>query len=128
MRAFAALICGVWVAASSAFAQSPAPKVTPLLQESISGLPDKIFVTLSMEWPVGAALPRHTHPGDEYGSVIAGAFMVKIGSEDWKTYHAGQSWHVPAGVVHESKNDVDGTKTINSLIVEKGKPLSQPAP
>ena len=53
--------------------------------------------------------------------------MVKQGSEDWKTYSAGQSWHVPAGVVHESKNDTQGTKTINSFIVEKGKPLINPA-
>jgi quercetin dioxygenase-like cupin family protein len=98
-----------------------------LVKQGVSAQPDKEFLMLSIEWPIGAATPRHTHLGDEYGVVLEGAYMVKQGSEDWKTYSAGQSWHVPAGVVHESKNDTRGTKTINSFIVEKDKPLINPA-
>jgi hypothetical protein len=38
---------------------------------------------------------------------------------------ACESWHVPAGVVHESKPESAG-KTINAFIVERGKPLINP--
>jgi len=128
MRTQALIALGVSVGLSSAWAQQPAPKLTPLIKESVSGQPDKEFLAVNIDWPVGAATPRHTHLGDEYGMVMQGSFMVKQGSDDWKTYAVGQSWHVPAGVVHESKNAVDGTKTMNFFIVEKGKPLIQPVP
>ena len=59
------------------------------------------------------------------GSVIEGSYSVKQGDGDWKTYKPGESWHVPAGVVHESKPESAG-KTINAFIVEKGKPLINP--
>jgi quercetin dioxygenase-like cupin family protein len=126
VRILALIALGVSIGVSSALAQQPTSKVTRLLNESVSGQPDKEFQVLSIEWPLGSGTPRHTHLGDEYVVVMAGAFMVKQGSEDWKTYTAGQSWHVPAGVVHESKSTVEGTKTINCFIVEKGKPLVQP--
>jgi hypothetical protein len=35
--------------------------------------------------------------------------MVKQGSEDWKTYKAGQSWHVPAGVVSTFPREITET-------------------
>jgi quercetin dioxygenase-like cupin family protein len=96
------------------------------MEVPVSGQPDKEFVLLSIEWPPGSISPLHTHPGDEYGTVIAGTYAVKQGNGEWKTYKAGEAWHVPAGVVHESKNTTFGTKTMNAYIVDKGKPLIQP--
>ena len=101
------------------------PKIVTLHKSPVSGQPDKEFLLLSIEWPAGARTPAHTHLGDEYGSVIEGSYNVKQGDGDWKTYHPGESWHVPAGVVHESKPESAG-KTINGFIVEKGKPLINP--
>jgi hypothetical protein len=68
-----------------------------------------------------SGLTPHTHLGDEYGTV--GSYIVKQGDNEAKTYNAGESWHVPAGVVHESKNAAPITKTMNAFIVEKDKPL-----
>jgi quercetin dioxygenase-like cupin family protein len=79
-------------------------------------------VLLSIEWPSGSTAPRHTHPGDEYGTVVTGTYAVKQGDGDWKNYKSGESWHVPAGVVHESKNTSFGTRTMNAYILDKGKP------
>jgi quercetin dioxygenase-like cupin family protein len=114
------------LACSASSAQQVQPKITPLMEAPISGQPDKEFVLLSIEWPPGSTSPWHTHPGDEYGTVITGSYAVKQGNGEWKTYTAGETWHVPAGVVHEPKTVTIGTKTIDAYIVEKGKPLIQP--
>jgi quercetin dioxygenase-like cupin family protein len=128
MRIF--LMTAVAVSLLSAVAlaqqQTAAPKMTPIAKAAISGQPDKEFISLIVEWPTGASTAAHTHLGDEYGYVLEGSYMVKQSPGDWTTYAAGQSWHVPAGVVHESKPSSPGTKTINSFIVEKGKPLINP--
>ena len=114
------------LACTSVYAQQqPAPKIVTLHKSPVSGQPDKEFLLLSIEWPAGARTPAHTHLGDEYDSVIEGSYSVKQGDGDWKTYNPGESWHVPAGVVHESKPESAG-KTINAFIVEKGKPLINP--
>jgi quercetin dioxygenase-like cupin family protein len=127
VRVLSAIVLVMSLGISSAFAQQlPAPKITPLVKAPVSGQPDKEFITVSAEWQAGAGLRPHTHLGDEYGIVMEGAYTVKQGSGDWVTYNKGQSWHVPAGVVHESKVTVEGTKTINSFIVEKDKPLTHP--
>jgi quercetin dioxygenase-like cupin family protein len=91
------------------------------LRLPVSGQPDKEFVFVSIEWPAERVTPPHTHLGDEYGTV--GSYIVKQGDNEAKTYNAGESWHVPAGVVHESKNAAPITKTMNTFIVEKDKPL-----
>lgn len=112
--------------AASYAQQSPQPKITPVIQSSISGQTDKEFALVSIEWPPGSTSPRHTHPGDEYGTVILGALSVKLENGDWKTFKQGEAWHVPAGVVHEAKNTTFGiTRTMNAYVVEKGKSLIQ---
>jgi len=120
-----ALGLSVVVLCTSGYAQQPAPKIVTLHKSPVSGQPDKEFLLLSIEWPAGARAPAHTHFGDEYGSVIEGSYSVKQGDGEWKTCNAGESWHVPAGVVHESKPE-SASKTINGFIVEKGKPLINP--
>jgi mannose-6-phosphate isomerase-like protein (cupin superfamily) len=48
---------------------------------------------------------------------------------EWKALTTGQSYYVPAGVVHETKNTGDTpTKAYNVFVVEKGKPRVAPAP
>ena len=82
------------------------PKIVTLHKSPVSGQPDKEFLLLSIEWRRERGTPAHTHLGDEYGSVIEGSYNVKQGDGDWKTYHPGVLWHVPAGVVHEFKPEI----------------------
>src|SRR5712671_1684506 len=103
VRLLNAIALSLLLTCSASYAQQPQPKITPLLEVPVSGQPDKEFVLLSIEWPPGSISPPHTHPGDEYGTVIAGSYAVKQGNGEWKTYKVGEAWHVPAGVVHESK-------------------------
>jgi quercetin dioxygenase-like cupin family protein len=106
-----------------------APKVTPLVADAqVTGIPDKVFVLLTADWAPGVTTGRRTHPGDEYGSVAEGTLVTRQDGGEWKTVAAGQSYYVPANIVHETKNIGDKpAKSYNAFVVEKGKPRATPA-
>jgi quercetin dioxygenase-like cupin family protein len=111
-------------------AQQPpasAPTITPLLKAPLTGDPTKETVMIRGDWPPNVSTGRHTHPGDEYGTVIEGTVMSQDEGGEWKTYSAGQSYYKVKGVVHETKTGDQPAKTLNVFVVEKGKPLAQPA-
>ncbi|MDB5368266.1 MAG: cupin protein [Rhodospirillales bacterium] len=106
-------------------ADAPAPQPTRLLTEPLTGLPDKQVVMVDVTWGPDAALGPHTHPGDEYGTVISGEFTVRTADGAWRTLKAGESFHNNAGVVHEGKNDgKEPARTIQTYVVEAGQPLT----
>jgi quercetin dioxygenase-like cupin family protein len=111
-----------------ALAQEPLrPKPTVLITQPVAGLPDKEFLMISVEVPPGATSGLHTHPGDEYGTIVEGTLMVKIGKEDFKAVTVGQTFNAPQGTPMDIKNTSNQTvKVINILINEKGKPRSTP--
>ena len=59
--------------------------------------------------------------------MLEGAVISQDQGGDWKTYKVGDSYHKVSGVVHETKSGDQPAKTINIFVVEKGKPLVQPA-
>jgi quercetin dioxygenase-like cupin family protein len=123
----------VFLAAAPLYAQqAPLPTVTPPLglkatvlvtETQVTGAPDKVFVLLTAEFAPGSTTRRHLHPGDEYGTVVEGTIVTQQVGGEWKTVTAGESYYVPAWVVHETKNITDKpAKTYNAFIIEKGKP------
>jgi quercetin dioxygenase-like cupin family protein len=117
----------LFLALGAALAQQ-GPNVTTLVSEAaVTGVPEKVFTLIAAEWPPGVSTGRHTHPGDEYGTVVEGEVVTRQDGADWKTVKAGQSYYVPAGIVHETKNMGERTaRTYNGFIVEKGKPRATP--
>jgi quercetin dioxygenase-like cupin family protein len=130
MRRFVTICATVLViAAGSTLAQqAQAPNVTTLVSEaSVTGVPDKVFTLITADWPPGVTTGRHTHPGDEYGTVTEGTLVTRQEGGEWKTVTAGQSYYVPGGVVHETKNEGRmPAKSYNAFIIEKGKPRATP--
>lgn len=107
--------------------EAPTLKLTPLQKEPLTGQPDKEVVSVMVEWPPGSATGVHTHPGDEYTTVLEGEVVGRKEGAEPKTYTAGQSYHNEPGVVHEAYNKASApAKTFNVFVVEKGKPLTQP--
>lgn len=51
--------------------------------------------------PEGAEVPPHSH-GEQWGAVLEGEVELTIGGET-KTYRKGDTYHIPAGVVHGAK-------------------------
>jgi quercetin dioxygenase-like cupin family protein len=127
MKLSSILALSLLLACSASQAQQPPlPKITPIMQEPITGQPDKEFVLLSIEWPPDSVGPLHSHPGDEYGVVVKGVYAIRELNGQWKTYKAGEGFHLRAGVVHEDKNMTVNTSTMHSYVVDKGKTLIQP--
>jgi quercetin dioxygenase-like cupin family protein len=115
--------------AGAALAQQGPNVNTLVLEQPVSGAPEKVFTMITAEFLPGVSIGRHTHPGDEYGTVVEGTVLTRQDGGEWKTVGVGQSYYVPAGVVHETKCMGDRTaRTYNGFIVEKGKPRATPAP
>ena len=107
-------------------ALAPPYKVTPLLKSTVSGDLAKESIIIGVEWPPNVTTGRHSHPGDEYATVTEGELLTRADGGEWRTIAAGQAYHQPAGVVHETKTGGKPAKSIGVLVVEKGKPLVMP--
>lgn len=86
-------------------------------------------VVARVEVAPGAKAGRHTHPGDEISYVLEGEATLLIDGQAPRTVKAGESFVIPAGVVHDAHNDgAAPIKLVGVYVVEKGKPLATPAP
>ena len=134
MRKVAGVVIGAALISTLAFSMSsaqqpplaPPYKVTPLLKSSVSGDASREALMISVEWPANTTTGRHTHPGDEYATVLEGELLTRADGGEWRTIAAGQAYHQPAGIVHETKTGDKPARSIGVLVVEKGKPLVAP--
>jgi quercetin dioxygenase-like cupin family protein len=126
----ATLLVGVAlaVAAGTLFAQATGLTRTLVGRGDVS-VPGREAVVARVEVAPGAKAGRHTHPGDEISYVIEGTAQLLIDGQAPRTVKAGESFIIPAGVVHDAHNDSDAPiKLVGVYVVEKGKPLASPAP
>jgi quercetin dioxygenase-like cupin family protein len=112
------------------FAQdaAPPPKVKLLMKnEVVSSVPSKEAYMIDIDWGVGSSTGRHIHPGDEYAEIVEGELQLNIEGQPAKIVKAGETYHNLAGIVHETKN-VSGkpARSIAVLIIDKGKPITEP--
>ena len=75
----------------------------------------------------GTCVGRHTHPGNSNSYVLEGETILKIDGTPDQHLKAGDSMQISAGVPHDDCT-TSGVKYLTVHIVEKGKPLSSPAP
>lgn len=121
----------VIVALSSAgvtMAQAPALTRTIVTKADVS-VPNREAVIARVEVAPGGVAGWHTHPGDEISYVTEGEATLMIAGQPPRKVAAGQGFVIPAGVVHNAKNDgATAVKLVGVYVVEKGKPLASPAP
>ncbi|MFM9939808.1 MAG: cupin domain-containing protein [Hyphomicrobiaceae bacterium] len=70
---------------------------------------------------------RHSHPGVESGYIMEGEATLLVEGQPPRELKAGDSYVVPAGVIHDAKAGPKGAKAIATYVVEKGKPFAVPA-
>lgn len=110
------------------FAQQAGFTRIPLQTQDLSA-PGRVAVQARAEFDPGVAAGRHTHPGEELGYVLEGELELKIDGQPPKIIHAGETFFVPAGLVHDGVNSGKGkAKVLATYVVEKGKPVATPAP
>jgi quercetin dioxygenase-like cupin family protein len=77
----------------------------------------------------GGAVPPHTHPGVEMGYVLDGRAVLSVRGQPPRSLAAGDSFSIPARTVHSVQNAGPGPLTmLSTYVVEKGQPISSPAP
>jgi quercetin dioxygenase-like cupin family protein len=116
----------------AAIAQSPsAPsspiKRTPVGKVEVPGSNYEV-VTAIVELPAGFKLGRHTHHGSVMATILDGQLMVAVDGQPEKIYGPGQSLEVRNSVIHdEGAVGSKPAKLVVVYVVEKGKPLVEPA-
>jgi quercetin dioxygenase-like cupin family protein len=128
--ALVALMLALPIAADAQQAPvSPSPiKRTPIGK---SDVPNSNFevITAMVELAPGFKAGRHSHPGIVQAQVLEGEFLLALDGQPEKAYKAGESFEISSGAIHnEGALGGKPAKLIAVYIVEKGKPLVQPAP
>ena len=92
-------------------------------------VPGREALVARVEVAPGARAGRHSHPGDEISYVMQGEGTLLIDGEPPRAVKAGESFIIPAGVIHDAVNNgAVPVKLVGVYVVEKGKPLATPAP
>jgi quercetin dioxygenase-like cupin family protein len=124
---FAAALLAGTLGAHSLSADTPSFKRVELQRHDLTAK-DREAVTARAEFQPGGAAPRHSHPGEEFGYVLEGEFVLEIDGQPPKAMKPGDSFFIPAGTVHAAKNPgKTGAAVLSTYIIEKGKPLATPA-
>jgi quercetin dioxygenase-like cupin family protein len=113
--------------ATFAHAQQDGIQRRNLLQHD--GSPGYQTIINTVEFAPGAREARHTHPGTLSGYVLEGTLTLEHEGRPTATYKAGEAFRVEAGKVHVGSNETAApVKILATLVAEKGKPASSPAP
>ncbi|AQV96832.1 cupin [Cupriavidus necator] len=125
---YLAILGALALAAGGAAAQNSGLTRTLINRADVS-VPGREAVVARVEVAPGAYAGRHTHPGDEISYVMEGDVQLLIDGQAPRTIKAGESFVVPAGVVHDAHNSGStASRVLGVYVVEKGKPLASPAP
>ena len=109
-------------------AQNPALTRTIVLTSDVS-VPGREAVIARVEVAPGGVAGWHTHPGEEISYILEGEADLLIAGQPPRKVAAGEGFVIPAGVVHNAKNETTSPfKLVGVYVVEKGKPLASPAP
>ena len=119
--------------------------VVPILASAAGAQPNTVHKTTLQDQPFpppvyqsvtvrtvvdagGEVLP-HTHPGVEMGYVLDGSAVLRVAGQPPRPLSAGDSFAIQARTVHSVQNAGSGPLTmLSTYIVDKGQPISSPAP
>ena len=117
----------VLAAAGVIVAQTPALTRTVVTKADVS-VPGREAVVARVEIAPGGIAGWHTHPGDEISYIMEGTATLMLAGQPPRQVSAGEGFVIPAGVVHNARNDgASATRLVGVYVVEKGKPLASPA-
>jgi quercetin dioxygenase-like cupin family protein len=122
------LLGSVAIAASQ---PAPAPVAGAAVPKQTYDVPmggkPQTFYMLSRVFKEGEDIGLHTHDGVEISWVIRGTVRLVIAGGESKVYHAGESFLIPRGVVHDPVNIGPGDAEIAvNYVLDKGSPLRNP--
>jgi len=88
----------------------------------------EVRLQMQLHLPNRPGNPFHTHSGDQWEAVIEGEITFTVRGQQPRVLKAGESVYIPRGTVHRNENRSNGpTRTVELLIMDKGKPQNTPA-
>jgi quercetin dioxygenase-like cupin family protein len=128
---FAVVVAAIGTLFMEAVAQETKPQVTRAILErhDETGVPGREIVLGTAELSPGAEVPWHTHFGDEAGYVLKGDLILRIRGQPDRPLRAGDHFFNPRGVAHSlyAAPGTAGGVALSTWVVDKGKPLVEPA-
>ncbi|TDY51624.1 Cupin domain-containing protein [Paraburkholderia rhizosphaerae] len=79
------------------------------------------------EFPPNAAKPRHKATGPELCYVLEGEVYVTIEGQQTQVFHAGDTFQLPANVVHLTSAGPSGATVLAAWVHTPGKAFNVPA-
>lgn len=129
--AFAAGMAALLVAAgASVAAAGRTPELKrQVLQRQHLRAPGQEGLMVLVEIPPGGREGRHSHPGEVFVYVLAGAVRYESEGKAPARYQAGDSMFIEPGRVHEVINDGGvPARALAVFVTDRDRPLSTPAP
>ena len=122
------------VLTAPAFAQQPAAplasapiKRIPLQKSDVPGT-NMEAITGIAEIAPNVNIGRHSHSGIETGYILEGEATMFVEGQPPREMKPGDSYTIPAGVIHDARSGAATVRVIATYVVEKGKPFAVPAP
>lgn len=122
-----AALCGICVGIVVTRASEPAKevKIETLLRQTLAKefTPSReVWIDL-VEIPPNTALPRHTHPGEEFHYYMEGEVEIHIDGADTIMGKPGTVGHVPYGRLHTAVTKDKGSKSLVFRVHREGEPV-----
>lgn len=104
--------------------KAPDAKETVVLQRvPVPGTDREMGMGIA-EFPPNAAKPKHKATGPELAYVLEGEVTVQIDGRPAQVVHAGDSYRMPANVVHVTSAGPAGAKVLATWAWVPGKPFN----
>jgi quercetin dioxygenase-like cupin family protein len=127
LRTLVVASVGLLALAGVLLAQNPGITRTVVTRGDVAA-PDQEAVLAKVEIAPGGVAGWHTHPGDEISYVSEGEATLMIAGQPPRKVVAGQGFVIPAGTVHNAKNEgAAPVRLLGVYVVRKGQPLAAPA-
>jgi quercetin dioxygenase-like cupin family protein len=110
-------------------AAAAAKPLTEIRQRApLTGDEGKEVLLGSAIFPAGTTTGRHTHPGDEYATVLEGTLEILVEGQPSRRVREGESYHNARNVVHETRNvGAEAARVLSTFVIDKGQPVMVPA-
>jgi quercetin dioxygenase-like cupin family protein len=124
-------------APASAPAQAPAPAQATgpaysmrFFTTPIENDPSRVVqMQMQLHLPDRPGNAFHTHNGDQWEAVIEGEITFTVKGQEPRLLKTGDFVYIPRGTVHRNENKSNRpARTMELLIMDKGKPQNNPAP
>lgn len=104
----------------------PGVKLENLLKARLEGVEGTEVVVSRVTMPANTSLPKHWHPGEEFGYILEGSVVLWQEGEDEIVGKKGDVVQVPLKQVHTAITRDEGAAILVFRVHEQGKPERVP--